>query len=435
MHRRPAAAPTVPLPTDRLVAGILAATVAASMLVVDVRAESPFDAPKRLAAAIGCAAAAALVFSRPRARRDTVSRTGIAAAALFGLSIGLAAVSALSSPRRAAAVDAWRWVGVISLSVPLGASAAFEGGRRAVTTVFLAAAAVSAVLALGEAAGWRLPLPVVEVGGRSGTGALLGNEGLLAIVLALAAVRALAVALASSRPRDRRRAWAVLLLLAAALVVDRNLTAVAAAVAGGAIVSFGFFGRRAARGAAIAVAAAAIAVVLYAPSRARVREAAAYARAGDWDRLSSFRAGPWMAAIEMIRERPILGFGPGTFAAEYVPSRLQGEIRLRRRLVNPVRGSAYAETHCDYLQAAAEAGIPAAAAALAAFALVLGGLRGRGDEPGSPRPERIALAAMLCAGAISALTWFPLQRPASSIPLLLAAGRAWRISGSAEVAA
>jgi len=36
--------------------------------------------------------------------------------------------------------------------------------------------------------------------------------------------------------------------------------------------------------------------------------------------------------------------------------------------------------------------------------------------------------AILGAGAAAALTWFPLQRPISAIPLLLAAGRAWRIS-------
>jgi len=402
------------------------------MLVVDLRAESPFDAPKRLVAAVGCAAAAAVVFSHPRARRNAVSRAGIAAAALFALAIVFAGVSALASPRRDTAVDAWRWLVLLSLSVPLGASAAFESGRRAVGTVFLAAAAASSLLALAEAAGWRLPLPVVEVGGRSGTGALLGNEGLLAIVLALAAVLALAVALGSPLRKDRRRAAVVLVLVAAALVVDRNLTAVAAAVAGGAIVSFGFLGRRAAKGAAAAAAAVAVAVALYAPARARFREAAAYARAGDWDRLSSYRGGPWMAAIEMIRERPILGFGPGTFAAEFVPARLAAAIRLHRRFVNPIQGAAYAEAHCDFLQAAAEAGIPAAAAALAALGLVLGSLRIGGPDAGSRRSERIALAGILCAGAIAALTWFPLQRPASSVPLLLAAGRAWRISGSAE---
>jgi hypothetical protein len=29
---------------------------------------------------------------------------------------------------------------------------------------------------------------------------------------------------------------------------------------------------------------------------------------------------------------------------------------------------------------------------------------------------------------MAALTWFPLQRPVTAVPILLAAGRAWRIS-------
>ena len=37
------------------------------------------------------------------------------------------------------------------------------------------------------------------------------------------------------------------------------------------------------------------------------------------------------------------------------------------------------------------------------------------------------LVAFLSAGATGALTWFPLQRPITALPLLLAVGRAWRI--------
>ena len=43
-------------------------------------------------------------------------------------------------------------------------------------------------------------------------------------------------------------------------------------------------------------------------------------------------------------------------------------------------------------------------------------------------PEAIVLAAVLATGAAAALTWFPLQRPITAVPLLLAAGRAWKIA-------
>jgi hypothetical protein len=37
------------------------------------------------------------------------------------------------------------------------------------------------------------------------------------------------------------------------------------------------------------------------------------------------------------------------------------------------------------------------------------------------------LTALLATGAAAALTWFPLQRPVTAVPMLLAAGRAWRV--------
>ena len=44
------------------------------------------------------------------------------------------------------------------------------------------------------------------------------------------------------------------------------------------------------------------------------------------------------------------------------------------------------------------------------------------------------LAALLATGAAAALTWFPLQRPITAVPILLAAGRAWRVAGEPETA-
>ena len=53
--------------------------------------------------------------------------------------------------------------------------------------------------------------------------------------------------------------------------------------------------------------------------------------------------------------------------------------------------------------------------------------RSNGDA--SLRHEAMFLLAILLAAGAAALTWFPAQRPITAIPLLLAAGRAWRVSG------
>jgi O-antigen ligase len=168
----------------------------------------------------------------------------------------------------------------------------------------------------------------------------------------------------------------------------------------------------------------------YGPMRDRVRETVSAARAGDWDRLLTYRLGAWKSALAMTREKPLLGYGPGTFGAEFVPHRLSVEIASRRRYENPMRTSTYAEAHCDYLQSFAEAGIPGGLAGLgAALFLFLALARFAGGARGEARAEAVFLLALLGAGAAAALTWFPMQRPISALPLLLAAGRAWRLSG------
>ena len=117
----------------------------------------------------------------------------------------------------------------------------------------------------------------------------------------------------------------------------------------------------------------------------------------------------------MARERPWLGYGPGTFGAEYVPHRLAAEIRARRRFVAPLMTSSYAEAHCDYLQVFSDAGVPAG---LAVVGAVAGLCSRRSDAPRGARrtAEAALLFAVLAAGATGALTWFPLQRPVTAVP-------------------
>jgi O-antigen ligase len=226
----------------------------------------------------------------------------------------------------------------------------------------------------------------------------------------------------------------ILLLCAGALLANRNLTSFSALLVGSTVLLFGWFGRRAAIPLFAAVLLLAAGVGLYRPMRERAAGAVGSIRAGDWDQLLSYRTAPWAAAVRMARDRPLTGYGPGTFQAEYVTHRLEAEIASKRRLANPLVTSNYSEAHCDYLQPFAEAGIPAGLLVLASAALLLGGIgrMARTATPartpnGSVNAEAVILLALLAAGATAALTWFPLQRPITSVPLLLAAGRGWRV--------
>ena len=420
----------------------LAAALAGSALLVDPAADASFDAPKRAAALLFVAAAAAGAFLWPGRRSGgrvrslwrSAGRPARIALVLAAAAAAGAIVSALASPRQAVSLDALRALLVFSLLLPLGASRVVERFGRPLLLLFFGLCAFNMLVSLMQGWGVYRPLPIEVTGARGATGAFAGNVGYLAIVLAFAAVAAMALALESRRALPRALAAAGLVLCVADLVVNQNLTSLTALAGGAATL---VLARRGRGGLVPIVAVAALAVLgfaLYHPARKRAAEVAAAARAGDWDTLLTYRLGPWSAAAEMARERPLTGYGPGTFGAEFVRHRLKAEIRARKRYVNPLATSSYGEAHSEPLQALAEGGL-AGLAAIGAFAALLVALARAARRGGPASAEAAMLLAVLAAGGIAALTWFPLQRPISAIPLLLAAGRGWRVAaetGEAE---
>ena len=411
----------------------LVAVLLGSALLVDPGAHASFEAPKRFVVLVGIALAAFAAFALPLKQRGArlswraipvPSRVALGA---FALALGWAGISAVLSPRRTASVDSFRVVLLFAMLLPLGASR-IAGRRKGVLVgAFLGAAGVNAAISVLQSRGIQ-PFRLQTFGTRNEVGALAGNVGYLALVVAFAAVLSLGFALAAKRPIPRALAGVFLLLLLSALVVSRNLTAVLAVAAGGTVLAAALYGRRALLPIAGILAALLLTVFLYPPLAARAGEALRLARQGEWDRLTTYRVGAWAAAAEMARERPLLGWGPGTYAAEFVPHRLHAEIRAQKRFVNPLVTSSYSEAHSDYLQAFAEAGIPGGLAVIvAAGALVFALVRTRRSVRAGLGLETALLLAVLAAGAAGAATWFPLQRPITAVPLLLAAGRSWRL--------
>src|SRR6266508_3258131 len=412
-----------------IAAAALALALVCAGLAVDSGADAAFEAPKRLTTlvAVGIAALAAFGFSRwtnPFPPRPA-GRLRSAALLLFVFCCTAAVVSALSSPRRVGALDATR-----VLLLPLGASRVLEKHGTLLLSVFLVVAAVNTGVSVLQARDIYRPFALVTPGSREATGAFVGNPGSFALALALAAVSCLGVLLWSVRTGLRASAALGALVFVAGLLVNRNLTSWTALVAGTLILLVCRYGRRAAPGIAALLLLVGAGVLAYRPLRQRAAETISALRDRDWDRLFTYRLGAWSAAVEMARERPWAGFGPGTFGAEFVPHRLRAEIALRAKLVNPLVTSSYGEAHCDYLQPFAEEGVPAGTAVLAAVVLLFWGLvrATRRRDPTAVRAETVFLLAFLGAGAVAALTWFPLQRPISAVPLLLAVGRAWKIS-------
>jgi O-antigen ligase len=417
-----------------LLAWALAVVLVGSALAVDPRAEAAFDAPKRLVTLLGIAMAAVVMVWATKAdtwRRRWRSSPPVARLAAIAAGTGLAgmAVAAVMSPRPAPSMDTVRTALVMALLLPLGACDTLDDRHvRYLGGGLVVAATLNAGLSLLQLAGVYQPFRVAATAGRSASWALVGNEGLMALTLAMACVVCLGAALSAPGTRWRRTACVTGSALAMAILASQTVTAVLAVLAGAVVTLALLVGSRAWRFVGWGVLVATLGAVTVSPFRARILDVVSNAWAGDWSGVVSERLIPWAAAADMIRERPLLGWGPGTFGAELVTHRLAAEIRLGARLVTSKPIGSFSEAHNDLLQAAAEDGLPTAMAfAVAAAALGLGTIVKARRATGEQRAELGVLAGILTSGAVASLLWFPMMCAVTAAPLLLAAGRAWRL--------
>lgn len=149
------------------------------------------------------------------------------------------------------------------------------------------------------------------------------------------------------------------------------------------------------------------------------------------DRSYRERATMYLLASEMIWRDPIFGVGPGRYGNRFTPT--MGELIERddsglmvvsRQFLGRKVG---VNTHNDYLQIAAELGIPALLFFLGAILVLLYGLW-QVVQRGPPEAQQAALAVMIGLIAFLAimLTSFPLQMPSrlAVIAALMACGLA-----------
>lgn len=423
------APPTAASWRERVVVAGLVVAVLGAALLVDPWAQAAFDAPKRLALLGGTLLAAvglAGIAQPPRWREWTRTARGCLLLWLTALALTVLA----SACATAAVADGLRPLLVTALLLPLGA-APLLGTPIARPVVAAAAFGVgsNAVLSLLQGLGLDWPLPLAQIGGRYASGALLGNEGHVALASALTLPACAAVALRSASASTRRLAWLLGLLCLAAIALNRQATSLIAAGAGlVAITAVQFRARRllAAGGLVLLLLVLSAAV----PPLRAVSWAQLPLSTAQYQQQTTYRLGAWAAAEEMIRAQPLLGHGPGSFAAQAQPYRLAAEQRLQQRLAPPPPAVAFAQAHQDYLQYAAEAGLPALLALLVALLLLLRRLARIAEAPAAG--EALALFGLLTAAAVAALAWFPLQIPLTAALVLLAAGRGWRLVAAAR---
>ncbi|HVG24174.1 MAG TPA: O-antigen ligase family protein, partial [Thermoanaerobaculia bacterium] len=170
-------------------------------------------------------------------------------------------------------------------------------------------------------------------------------------------------------------------------------------------------GRSAKRAVAVIVAIVvliAVGVALQVPALMRVVEIPQLARTGGLEVASSGRVAPVLAAMEMLRDHPLTGVGPGAFKSHYMTYKLR-VMEKNAHLLRGTSGMMFGEAHNDHVQLAAEFGAPGYLLFLALIVALLQTVR-RSDGAGVRHDFTRALALPLAVTfVVLAIAQFPLH--------------------------
>lgn len=278
-------------------------------------------------------------------------------------------------------------------------------GLPALLVVFVPAA-INATLATLQSTGIWYPWAVdPRIPQRLRTTGLIGNPNDLGTYLVVPAIAAIAAAVVW---RNHKWLYALAALLLVGLASAQSVTPVVAAAAG----LFALATTGGSRRLRVAVIVAAFALVFAAAahpgSRERFQRLFATASSGQLPEITSFRVVPAATALQMFRERPLIGVGPGTFSATYMTEKLKTDEAFPQ-WIRP-RNTLFGQVHNDHLQVLAETGIPGYLLFLGALAL-LGAITFRAVPSEDPRvrfARLFAFPAVVTFGVL-ALAQFPLQ--------------------------
>lgn len=413
-------------PTFWMTAGIAVALLGTAW-AFDPGVDRGFDAPKRLLFFVGTLIAF-LAASRqsPGAQAGSPSWRDRGPVLLLALAGACALVATAGSPWP---VDwsEWRFNLALLLLAWMGGQAAWQEPGRAqrVWQIALMAVLVNVLISGLQHAGMPGPIDVARLGGRFDAGALLGNEGMVSLSGALAVPALLAMAL-SRNGVVRTALLMAALMCVGVMLLNRQLTSVLAASAGLLCVILLRWRKRAAVHTLVGLALLGLMTVTVPALRQPLLQRVGKDTIAAAQIKTTYRLGAVGAALEMIAERPWLGHGPGRYAKDSQRYRLHVSERWRTRLEMPPNANAFVYAHQDYLQWAAEFGLPSLLAGLAGLLwLVLRLLRQAWQQPD---PERLSLSGVLITASVMALAWFPMHIPLLAALIALALGRAWRLT-------
>jgi len=294
---------------------------------------------------------------------------------------------------------------------------AAQGLSLIAVDVLMIGACVNAVIVILQELKIWTPFPGSDVAGTHyGSIALLGNANDVGTFLAAPAIAAIVLAVTAAGWRRWIYAAAGL-LLAAGVAASATRTAIVAVVI--ALIVFAIvYSRRAML--MVAAVLLVLGLVVLSPSTTLgrgIRQLVSAAAHHDYEQLFSERLIPFLAAVDMTRDHPLLGVGPGCFKYHFMPYRvaLAGKYPGAWTRGFPMN---WGEVHNDHLQVASETGVPGYLLFLAAIALCAGGRRRSGTttaEATFARALRWPLATLIF---VICLAQFPLELAAPRLMFL-----------------
>lgn len=218
-----------------------------------------------------------------------------------------------------------------------------------------APAIINAIVTVLQALHLWTPIPLERMPkGRLAAMGLLGNPDYVGAYLMVPAIAAIAAAIAF---KEHRRIFLVIAaILVTGIFFTQSVTAVGAFMVAVMSLAIVVPSKR------VRVAVAAIvllvigAVFAYGPTRTRLLHMREFLRSGQLMEFSSYRPPAVMVALDMFRERPLLGVGPGNYEARYMAYKLRVDERFPQ-WIRPMNAN-FGEAHNDHVQLLAEAGLP-----------------------------------------------------------------------------
>lgn len=416
------------LPGQRALELLLFATIILTPLVVDIRSKDPFRYPKELLVRAGSIFMGAAIVSGMIIDGWKLPLRFMTRHARFLLSaiVVWTGVTAITAVNHVVATASAATVGLYAI---LFISMVIVAQRRKsfiVAVILLIPAVMNSLVLLLQAC--RIWSPFSKWLPMTTLVALLGNSDDVGGYLAPLVIIALAAGLAFRS----RLAGAAAILILAAVIGTQTRTAIVAVAAGVIGLTIVKFGRRAALPAVLA-AVAMIFMLAYAPVGKRMWEAVDHLRKGNVNVALSGRLTAFQAAIEMVRDHPVLGVGPGCYGFEYFDYKIRAEVLYPSLQQSMSRATNFAEAHNDHLQIASETGIPGYLLFLASLLFASErSFHGRGKEP-TAEFARLAGVPTATVLFVSSFALFPLQLAASTVVYVCVFGmvNAWSTENAA----